>query len=351
MLRRESGLGGRATAPTPRAARRPRRAAAGDRRRRAAGRRLPRRHDRGPGGRASAPPTTSGSPTLTGELRDRLRAPPDGPPGRGHRTGGGQRRHVAGLRRRRRQPADRREPRRRPAADRQLPLADLLADPVQRRPRRRVRQPGHRLPARLRRAADRPGRRAASRPSSSSAPRPTTHCCSSRATARSCARTRTATSPCASRCAPPARRSWPAPPTVAAALLTLLLCDVGLTRSIGPLAATGVLASMLLTLTLLPALLLVAGRRAFWPLIPRVGTPPPQPSAACGAAIGRRIARRPRPVWVAGLAVLAVMALGTHASSRPPSGPAASSSTSPSRSPAPSCSRAPARRRRRRRPT
>lgn len=98
--------------------------------------------------------------------------------------------------------------------------------------------------------------------------------------------------------------------TVAAALLTLLLCSVGGTQAIGPLAATGVLAAMLLTLTLLPALLVVAGRRAFWPLVPRSGTATLDESRSVWGRVGRRIARRPRPVWVAGLLVLGILALG-----------------------------------------
>ena len=98
--------------------------------------------------------------------------------------------------------------------------------------------------------------------------------------------------------------------TVVAALLTLLLASVGNIQSIGPLAATGVLAAMALTLTLLPALLLVAGRRAFWPLIPRVGSERVAAERSLWGRVGTRIARRPRPVWLLGIATLAVMALG-----------------------------------------
>ncbi len=98
--------------------------------------------------------------------------------------------------------------------------------------------------------------------------------------------------------------------TVAAALATLLLCSVGGTQAIGPLAATGVLAAMVLTLTLLPGLLLVAGRRAFWPFIPRAGSAPVDDARSVWGQVGARIARRPRPVWLAGLLVLAVLSLG-----------------------------------------
>jgi RND superfamily putative drug exporter len=53
--------------------------------------------------------------------------------------------------------------------------------------------------------------------------------------------------------------------TVMAALLSLLVADVGSTRSLGPVTALGVALVMLAGLTLLPALLALLGRRAFWP--------------------------------------------------------------------------------------
>ncbi|MEG3616528.1 MMPL family transporter [Isoptericola haloaureus] len=68
--------------------------------------------------------------------------------------------------------------------------------------------------------------------------------------------------------------------TVIAGLLCLLLSDLSSNRSLGPVAAIGIVAAFLSALTLLPALLLVGGKRArwvFWPRIPRV------PAAAEGA--------------------------------------------------------------------
>ena len=60
--------------------------------------------------------------------------------------------------------------------------------------------------------------------------------------------------------------------TVIAGLLCLLLSDLSSNRSLGPVAAIGVAAAVVAALTLLPALLLVGGRRArfiFWPRMPR----------------------------------------------------------------------------------
>ena len=47
------------------------------------------------------------------------------------------------------------------------------------------------------------------------------------------------------------------------------------TSGLGPLGALGVFCAALSMLTLLPALLLIFGRRAFWPFVPHAGTRPP----------------------------------------------------------------------------
>ena len=98
--------------------------------------------------------------------------------------------------------------------------------------------------------------------------------------------------------------------TVILALLTLLLARVGGTKALGPLSAAGVLMAMLFSLTVLPATLLIAGRRAFWPRIPRYGATPPDPRRGLWGRLGERVQRRPRPVWLGGAAVLAILALG-----------------------------------------
>jgi putative drug exporter of the RND superfamily len=98
--------------------------------------------------------------------------------------------------------------------------------------------------------------------------------------------------------------------TVVLALLTLLLARVGSSEALGPLAAAGVFLAMVFSLTLLPATLLIAGRRAFWPRIPRPGAKAPDPLAGRWGRLGMRIRRRPRPVWLGGTAALVVLALG-----------------------------------------
>ncbi len=98
--------------------------------------------------------------------------------------------------------------------------------------------------------------------------------------------------------------------TVVAALLVLLLADLGDTRALGPVAATGVLLAMVLALTLLPAALVLVGRRAFWPAIPRVGQAVDDPRRGPWGRLGARVGRRPRAVWVGGTVVLLVLAAG-----------------------------------------
>jgi RND superfamily putative drug exporter len=56
--------------------------------------------------------------------------------------------------------------------------------------------------------------------------------------------------------------------TVIAALFCLSLARVNGTSGLGPLGALGVFCAALSMLTLLPALLLIFGRRAFWPFVP-----------------------------------------------------------------------------------
>jgi RND superfamily putative drug exporter len=65
--------------------------------------------------------------------------------------------------------------------------------------------------------------------------------------------------------------------TVIAALLCLTIAKVNGTSGLGPIAAMGVACAALSMLTLLPALLTIFGRRAFWPFVPH--TPESAPAA------------------------------------------------------------------------
>jgi RND superfamily putative drug exporter len=106
--------------------------------------------------------------------------------------------------------------------------------------------------------------------------------------------------------------------TVVAALLCLTFAGTPATRGLGPIGSLGIAVVGASMLTLLPALLAIAGRRAFWrpPLwrwsdgIPRFGDPDPAGAQRRWRRLGGRIAQRPRPIWIAVTCVLAAMALG-----------------------------------------
>jgi RND superfamily putative drug exporter len=66
--------------------------------------------------------------------------------------------------------------------------------------------------------------------------------------------------------------------TVIAALLCLTIAKVNGTSGLGPIAAIGIACAALSMLTLLPALLTIFGRRAFWPFVPHTEGTAPQAS-------------------------------------------------------------------------
>ena len=101
--------------------------------------------------------------------------------------------------------------------------------------------------------------------------------------------------------------------TVIAGLLCLLASDLASNRVLGPVAAVGIVFSLLAALTLLPALLYVAGRVAFWPR--RTRFDPTQsvdeiPTRGIWATVPRFVARRPRTIWITTVVVLLAACLG-----------------------------------------
>ena len=98
--------------------------------------------------------------------------------------------------------------------------------------------------------------------------------------------------------------------TVIAALLCLTIADVEGTSGLGPIGATGIAVAMVAMLTILPAILVIAGRRAFWPFVPHVGDEAADETHGFWRRTGERIAASPRRVWVGAIALLLVMTLG-----------------------------------------
>ncbi|MFC8101958.1 MMPL family transporter [Streptomyces sp. NPDC057363] len=98
--------------------------------------------------------------------------------------------------------------------------------------------------------------------------------------------------------------------TVAAGLLCLLAADLNSSRGMGPLGTVGVLCALAAMLTLLPAILVLLGRRVFWPLVPRYGSTP-KARRSLFTAMGSSAERRPRAVLVGGALLLGALALGS----------------------------------------
>jgi RND superfamily putative drug exporter len=97
--------------------------------------------------------------------------------------------------------------------------------------------------------------------------------------------------------------------TVILSLLTLALAELNSTKGMGPVLAIGVAVALLAMMTLLPALLVITGRWVFWPDRPRYGSAEPT-SRGIWARTGRRIAARPRVVWITTAVILGAMAIG-----------------------------------------
>jgi RND superfamily putative drug exporter len=97
--------------------------------------------------------------------------------------------------------------------------------------------------------------------------------------------------------------------TVILSLLTLSLAELNSTKSLGPVLAIGVAVALLAMMTLLPALLVITGRWVFWPVKPAYGSAEPT-TRGFWARVGRRIAVRPRVVWIGTVIVLGAMTVG-----------------------------------------
>ncbi|WP_024875575.1 MMPL family transporter [Saccharomonospora piscinae] len=85
--------------------------------------------------------------------------------------------------------------------------------------------------------------------------------------------------------------------TVILGVLCLLFSDLESNKGLGPVAAIGIAASLLASVTFLPAVLAVFGRTAYWPFRPREGSTPPESGGIWGR-VATRVDRAPRAVWV-----------------------------------------------------
>ena len=102
--------------------------------------------------------------------------------------------------------------------------------------------------------------------------------------------------------------------TVIAGLLMLLVSELESNRALGPIAAVGIVFAMLAALTLLPALLALVGRAAFWPLVPKFDAADtrrdPMPTRGIWAHVPRFVERRARPIWIVSVLLLLAASAG-----------------------------------------
>ena len=95
--------------------------------------------------------------------------------------------------------------------------------------------------------------------------------------------------------------------TVILGLLCLMLSQLGSTRGLGPIGALGIVGALVASLTFLPAVLLLFGRRIYWPVVPRVDDVHAK-HALDRRGIWQRVARlvgeHPRRTWVLTLVAL-----------------------------------------------
>ncbi len=102
--------------------------------------------------------------------------------------------------------------------------------------------------------------------------------------------------------------------TVSVGLLCLLFSDLGSNKALGPVGGVGIALSVLTSLTLLPALLLLFGRIAFWPRKPKYIHEKAEThyikNHRVWAKIGALVRLHPRRIWVGCTVLLLIACLG-----------------------------------------
>ncbi|MFJ8814045.1 MMPL family transporter [Amycolatopsis thermoflava] len=93
--------------------------------------------------------------------------------------------------------------------------------------------------------------------------------------------------------------------TVVLGVLCLLFSDLQSNRGLGPVAAIGIAAAFLASVTFLPAALALLGRAAFWPVRPKLGSPHPESRGIWGR-IANAVAAKPRAIWIGTTVLLLV---------------------------------------------
>jgi putative drug exporter of the RND superfamily len=80
--------------------------------------------------------------------------------------------------------------------------------------------------------------------------------------------------------------------TVFLAMIILIFADLGDYKNFAPIFGTALLVIMMASVTLVPALFTIFGRKSFWPIIPKVGDTTVKPSSIW-SKVGRLVTKKP----------------------------------------------------------
>ncbi|KIQ18221.1 membrane protein [Rhodococcus sp. MEB064] len=98
--------------------------------------------------------------------------------------------------------------------------------------------------------------------------------------------------------------------TVIIGLLCLSFSELNSNKSLGPVAAIGIAATLLVMMTFLPVALALAGRWVFWPRTPRVDQASGIATHGAWGRIADTIGRRHRPAWIGASVLLLLCIVG-----------------------------------------
>lgn len=101
--------------------------------------------------------------------------------------------------------------------------------------------------------------------------------------------------------------------TVIAGLLCLLLSDLNSNKALGPVGAIGIALAITSALTLLPSLLVIFGRKVFWPRIPhyvKSALHKEDAPSKLWPAVGAFVSKHSRAIWISTTAILIVCSFG-----------------------------------------
>ncbi|MFD4366858.1 MMPL family transporter [Rhodococcus sp. NPDC058521] len=97
--------------------------------------------------------------------------------------------------------------------------------------------------------------------------------------------------------------------TVVLGLLCLMFSELNSNKSLGPVAAIGIVCTYLVMMTFLPVALAAAGRWVFWPRKPKVDNAADLTTHGMWGKIAAAVGSKDRPFWIGATALLAVLFL------------------------------------------